>query len=182
MSSNPVHGEVYSIQHCVIKFVNDLRQVGGFLRVLRFPPPIKWPPWYNWYIVERGFKHHKPTHSIIWGERWLFALLILMKLLTNKQTNKHTPTWYLRVSLHSFIISCCSVYYYYIINVITRNQFSVKKYDIIFFLLWISGWWFEKWGLYCILMNIENIDKLFRTFVWTYDNHRICVFFNVLNI
>jgi len=34
-------GEVYSIQHYVIKFVSDLRQVGGFLRVLRFPPPIK---------------------------------------------------------------------------------------------------------------------------------------------
>ena len=41
VSSNPVHGEVYSIQHYVIKFVSDLRQVGGFLRVLRFPPPIK---------------------------------------------------------------------------------------------------------------------------------------------
>jgi len=25
----------------VIKFVSDLRQVGGFLRVLRFPPPIQ---------------------------------------------------------------------------------------------------------------------------------------------
>jgi hypothetical protein len=34
-------GEVYSIQQYVIKFVSDLRQVGGFLRVLRFPPPIK---------------------------------------------------------------------------------------------------------------------------------------------
>jgi hypothetical protein len=33
--------EVYSIQHYVIKFVNDLRQVGGFLRVLWFSPPIK---------------------------------------------------------------------------------------------------------------------------------------------
>jgi hypothetical protein len=41
VSSNPVHGEVYSIQHYVIKFVSDLRQVGGFLRVLQFPPPIK---------------------------------------------------------------------------------------------------------------------------------------------
>ena len=39
--SNPVHGEVYSIQHYVIMFGSDLRQVGGFLRVLRFPPPIK---------------------------------------------------------------------------------------------------------------------------------------------
>ena len=29
------------VQHYVIKFVSDLWQVGGFLRVLRFPPPIK---------------------------------------------------------------------------------------------------------------------------------------------
>jgi hypothetical protein len=30
MISNPVHDEVYSIQHYVIKSVSDLRQVGGF--------------------------------------------------------------------------------------------------------------------------------------------------------
>ena len=30
--SNPTHGEVYLIQHYVIKFVSDLRQVCGFLR------------------------------------------------------------------------------------------------------------------------------------------------------
>ena len=41
VSLNPVHGKVYSIQHYVIKFASDLRQVGGFLWVLRFPPPIK---------------------------------------------------------------------------------------------------------------------------------------------
>jgi hypothetical protein len=34
-------GEVYSMQHYVIKFVSDLRQVSGFLRVLWFHPPIK---------------------------------------------------------------------------------------------------------------------------------------------
>ena len=39
--SNPVHGEKYSIQHCVIEFVSDFQQGLGFLRVLRFPPPIK---------------------------------------------------------------------------------------------------------------------------------------------
>ena len=33
--------EVFSIQHYVIKFISDLRQVGGFLRLLLFPPPIK---------------------------------------------------------------------------------------------------------------------------------------------
>ena len=40
-SSIPAHGDVYSVQHYVIKFVSDLLQVGGFLRVLQFPPPIQ---------------------------------------------------------------------------------------------------------------------------------------------
>jgi hypothetical protein len=33
-----IYSQVYLIQHYVIKFVSDLRHVGGFLR---FPPPIK---------------------------------------------------------------------------------------------------------------------------------------------
>jgi hypothetical protein len=45
VSSNPVHGEVDSIQHYVIKFVSDLQN---------------WPPRYNWNIVESGVKHYKP--------------------------------------------------------------------------------------------------------------------------
>jgi hypothetical protein len=32
---------MYGVQHYEIKFVSDLRQVGGSLRVLPFPPPIK---------------------------------------------------------------------------------------------------------------------------------------------
>jgi len=36
LSLNPNHGEVYSIQHYVAKFVSDLRQIGGFPLV---PPP-----------------------------------------------------------------------------------------------------------------------------------------------
>jgi len=39
--SNPAHSAMYSIQYYMIKFVSDLRQVGGFLMVPRFPPPIK---------------------------------------------------------------------------------------------------------------------------------------------
>ena len=38
--STKFHGEMY-LKHYVIKFVSDLRQVGGFFRVLWFPPPIK---------------------------------------------------------------------------------------------------------------------------------------------
>ena len=41
VNSNPAHGELCSIQHYLIKFVSDLRQVGGFLHTLWFPPPIK---------------------------------------------------------------------------------------------------------------------------------------------
>ena len=41
VNSNPANGDMYSIQHYVIKLVNDLRQVGGFLPAFRFPPPIK---------------------------------------------------------------------------------------------------------------------------------------------
>ena len=40
--------------HYVIKFVSDLRQVGGFLWVLWFPPPINlhWLPWLiDWLIL-----------------------------------------------------------------------------------------------------------------------------------
>ena len=38
VSSNLANGEVYSIQHYVIKFVRDLQQVSCFLW---FPTPIK---------------------------------------------------------------------------------------------------------------------------------------------
>ena len=67
VSSNPSHGDVLSIQHYVLKFVSDLRQVGGFLRVRRFPPPIKLTSRYYWNIVESGVKHHKPpTTNNFW--------------------------------------------------------------------------------------------------------------------
>ena len=40
VSSNPTHGEVYLMQHYVIKVDGVQRQVGGFLMVLWSPPPI----------------------------------------------------------------------------------------------------------------------------------------------
>ena len=41
VSSNPTHDEVYSKQHYVIKFVSDMWEVGGFLRVPRRLLPIE---------------------------------------------------------------------------------------------------------------------------------------------
>ena len=61
MSSNPADGKVYSMQHYVIKFVSHIRQVGDFLWVLRFPPPIKR---YKWNIVESYVQHNNPNPKI----------------------------------------------------------------------------------------------------------------------
>jgi hypothetical protein len=60
VSLNPVHGEMYSIQHYLIKFVGDgdLRQICGFHRYSGFLHQ------YNWNIVESGIKHHKPNQAI----------------------------------------------------------------------------------------------------------------------
>ena len=60
--SDPVHGGVYLMQHYVIKFVSDLWQIGDFLRVLWFPPPIE---------LKYCIKHHKPTNinqPFIWSK------------------------------------------------------------------------------------------------------------------
>ena len=60
VSSNLVHGEVYSIQHYVTQYISDFRQIGSFRLVLQLPPPISWLPRYSWHIVESGIKHRKP--------------------------------------------------------------------------------------------------------------------------
>ena len=59
--SNPGDGEMYSIQHYVITFVNDLRQFGGFLRVFRlFGDYI-----YRIYSIECEIKVTNITYSYV---------------------------------------------------------------------------------------------------------------------
>jgi len=53
-SSMPVHGEVSSIQHYVVKIVSYMRQDGVFFRVLLFFLLSKTDPWFNWNNVESG--------------------------------------------------------------------------------------------------------------------------------
>jgi hypothetical protein len=54
------------VQHYVMKFVSDLQQVGGFLRVLLFPPSIKLSATislkYTMYV-----KHHRLPNSRVNG-------------------------------------------------------------------------------------------------------------------
>jgi hypothetical protein len=84
VSSNQAHGEVYSIQHDVITFVSALRDIGNFLR---FPPPINWPPWYNWNIVESGVKHHNTStiNLLILGLVWFLVFTTIFQPYRGRQ-------------------------------------------------------------------------------------------------
>ena len=91
--SNPGDGEGYSIKHNVIKFLSDLRQVGGFLRVLLFPPPIHDIS----EIVESDVKHHKPIIQFppikknICGR---FFLIIISKVVRYIGRNVNFPFYF----------------------------------------------------------------------------------------
>ena len=93
VSSNPVHGEVYSIQHYVIKFVGDLLQVCGFLRVLWFPLPIKLTA--TTYNLKYCWKWHykpqtsKPTHP----KTVLLDLIIILTLVWMKENDIAKSMW-----------------------------------------------------------------------------------------
>jgi hypothetical protein len=62
VSSNPVHDEVYSTQHYVINFISDLRQVCGFPRILRFPPPIKLTE--ELIVIQVFYRKHAVAYNI----------------------------------------------------------------------------------------------------------------------
>jgi hypothetical protein len=51
VSSNSVQGEVYSIQHYVIQFVSDLRQVGGFLYTTLCDTVCQWLATGRWFSL-----------------------------------------------------------------------------------------------------------------------------------
>ena len=84
-----------SIQHYVINFVSDLRQVRGFLRVLRFPPRKKnWSPWHSWNIVESGGKHHipNPRNRINWLKRSVCRQSVTVHI-TAERSQTLPPSW-----------------------------------------------------------------------------------------
>jgi hypothetical protein len=75
VSSNPAHGEMYSLQRYVIKFVSDLRQVGGFLRVLwKVALNNKTQTLYD-YIIHRCKKNRR-----LWIKLLIDSILISYKL------------------------------------------------------------------------------------------------------
>ena len=75
MNLNPAHGKVYSIRRYVIMFVIDLRQVGGFIQVLQFPPPIKLT---NLFII-------------VWSYSNILKRMVIVKKNHHYERNKQTP-------------------------------------------------------------------------------------------
>jgi hypothetical protein len=73
-----------------------LRQVGGFLW---FPPPINWPPRYNWNIVESGIKHHKPKpNHLFTREASSISIFYFTYLLKHCLQN----VWRVLTTLHNY--------------------------------------------------------------------------------
>jgi hypothetical protein len=105
VNSNPVHGEVYSI-----KFVCDLSQVDGFLRVLRFPPSTFLCLWYVSFSFEYNNCYFPP---------WL-----------HDKNNTFTPATYV----------CLSQVRTWISNVIWFGSFlcsMILMWDVIVDICWI---------------------------------------------
>jgi hypothetical protein len=63
VSLNPAHGEVYSIQLNVIKFVIDLQQVGVFLHQYNWPPRHNWDSVHNLVRTARFWGYLQQVHS-----------------------------------------------------------------------------------------------------------------------
>ena len=88
------------VQHYVIKFVSDLRQVGGFLRVLRFPPPIQLTKCNTFGMIHNSY--HRLKYYLFTTE---FPLSRLQSELPNKGSSFYTSSsvsgiylWYLFTS------------------------------------------------------------------------------------
>ena len=94
---------MYSIQHYVIKFVSFLWQVGSFLQEFCFLHQWKWPPQYNWNIVESGVRHHKAKPNPVWHNEGEFLSFMLW--------NPRWPTLYF----------CIRWYWNYITRLLVRS-------------------------------------------------------------
>ena len=69
----------------VMKFVCDLQQVGGFLRVLRFPPPIKTERHDITEILSKvALNYHNPNHNTMYYSlnylRPLFSIALIVEV------------------------------------------------------------------------------------------------------
>jgi hypothetical protein len=66
----------------VIKFVSDLRQVGGFLQALGFPPPIKPLKGMKWGAEDRfngmPFRYQTPFEIVIMADQYCYKVIYII--------------------------------------------------------------------------------------------------------
>jgi hypothetical protein len=80
-------GEMHSMQHDVIKFVSDLWQVGGFLRVLRFSPSMKWTILLK--VTLSTIIQHNPSYNISgWYYIYVYTIVHILYQHRYNGTNK----------------------------------------------------------------------------------------------
>jgi hypothetical protein len=80
-------GEVFLKQHYVIKFVSDLRQVGDFLRVFRFPPPITLTFHIRLQFTQESWNVIHVELCVLWGAQTINSLYIASGLLWSELSN-----------------------------------------------------------------------------------------------
>jgi hypothetical protein len=108
VSSNPAHGKVYSIQHYMIKFVSDLRQVGGFIRVLWFRHDI------TEMLLKVTLSTITPTLALLMGNRANTQIPFHGESeLINKYTYVESEVFHISHDGHSSLIHTV---YHHIIN------------------------------------------------------------------
>ena len=105
VSSNPDHARCSRYQHYVIKFVSDLRQVGGFLGYSVFLDQ------YN-YIAESGANHHNPNPYSLFPN-WRVSL---SKICRERPSNAVTHECAQCTIMFNVYLS-----YYVIIHVVQTN-------------------------------------------------------------
>jgi hypothetical protein len=90
------------VQHYVIKFVSDFRQVGAFLRVVWFPPPIKLKYCWKW----RKTPANKQTKTMfcvsLETKDNIQSLLMFCSLL--RVWSKEQTFWYFHTSCFTILI------------------------------------------------------------------------------
>jgi hypothetical protein len=93
----------WGVQHYVIKFVSDLWQVCGFLRVLRFPPPIKLTATILLKVALDTIKNPQPTNPLYFGMNrdGIYLFLVGVK----QQSLIHSIPRYLILDWHIIVWS-----------------------------------------------------------------------------
>jgi hypothetical protein len=95
VSLNPAHGEVYSIQDYVIKFVSDLRQIVVFSRYSGFLHQLNWSPR---YIIEILLKVALSTITLTLY--FMDYFYYYLNSLLYMEVKKHGPKMIIRITRH----------------------------------------------------------------------------------